>query len=36
MDLRLGGASGVDAIKAIRRENPEARIIALVPWPAGR
>jgi len=29
MDLRLGGASGVDAIKAIRRENPEARIIVL-------
>lgn len=29
MDLRLGTASGVDAIKAIRRENPEARIIVL-------
>ena len=29
MDLRLGSASGVDAIKAIRRENPEARIIVL-------
>jgi len=29
MDLRLGGASGVDAIKAIRRENPDARIIVL-------
>jgi DNA-binding NarL/FixJ family response regulator len=29
MDLRLGDASGVDAIKAIRKENPEARIIVL-------
>lgn len=29
MDLRLGGASGVDAIKAIRAESPEARIIVL-------
>lgn len=29
MDLRLGGASGVDAIKAIRRENADARIIVL-------
>lgn len=29
MDLRLGGASGVDAIKAIRAENPDARIIVL-------
>ncbi|MGC4083437.1 MAG: response regulator [Vicinamibacterales bacterium] len=29
MDLRLGTASGVDAIKAIRKENPEARIIVL-------
>ena len=29
MDLRLGTASGVDAIKAIRRDNPEARIIVL-------
>lgn len=29
MDLRLGSASGVDAIKAIRKENPEARIIVL-------
>jgi two-component system, NarL family, response regulator len=29
MDLRLGTASGVDAIKAIRRENPDARIIVL-------
>jgi len=29
MDLRLGTASGVDAIKGIRRENPDARIIVL-------
>ena len=29
MDLRLGGASGVDAIKAIRRDNADARIIVL-------
>lgn len=29
MDLRLGPASGVDAIKAIRKENPNARIIVL-------
>lgn len=29
MDLRLGTASGVDAIKAIRADNPEARIIVL-------
>jgi DNA-binding NarL/FixJ family response regulator len=29
MDLRLGSASGVDAIKAIRKHNPEARIIVL-------
>jgi DNA-binding NarL/FixJ family response regulator len=29
MDLRLGTASGVDAIKAIRKENPDARIIVL-------
>jgi DNA-binding NarL/FixJ family response regulator len=29
MDLRLGNASGVDAIKAIRKENSEARIIVL-------
>ena len=29
MDLRLGAASGVDAIKAIRAENPQARIIVL-------
>jgi two-component system NarL family response regulator len=29
MDLRLGPASGVDAIKAIRLVNPEARIIVL-------
>ncbi|MGE3957658.1 MAG: response regulator [Vicinamibacterales bacterium] len=29
MDLRLGSGSGVDAIKAIRQENPEARIIVL-------
>lgn len=29
MDLRLGTASGVDAIKAIRKDNPEARIIVL-------
>ncbi|HUR35610.1 MAG TPA: response regulator transcription factor [Vicinamibacterales bacterium] len=29
MDLRLGSASGVDAIKAIRKENPDARIIVL-------
>lgn len=29
MDLRLGATSGVDAIKAIRKENPEARIIVL-------
>ena len=29
MDLRLGKMSGVDAIKAIRREHPEARIVVL-------
>lgn len=29
MDLRLGATSGVDAIKAIRKESPEARIIVL-------
>ena len=29
MDLRLGTASGVDAIKAIRADNTEARIIVL-------
>lgn len=29
MDLRLGSASGVDAIKAIRQVNPQARIIVL-------
>lgn len=29
MDLRLGAASGVDAIKAIRLVNPQARIIVL-------
>ncbi len=29
MDLRLGGASGVDAIKAIRKADPNARIIVL-------
>lgn len=29
MDLRLGGMSGVDAIKAIRKEDPNARIIVL-------
>lgn len=29
MDLRLGSASGVDAIKAIRADNPAARIIVL-------
>jgi two-component system NarL family response regulator len=29
MDLRLGTASGVDAIKAIRADNPNARIIVL-------
>lgn len=29
MDLRLGAASGVDAIKAIRKHDPEARIIVL-------
>ncbi len=29
MDLRLGTASGVDAIKAIRADNPSARIIVL-------
>lgn len=29
MDLRLGATSGVDAIKAIRREDPQARIIVL-------
>lgn len=29
MDLRLGATSGVDAIKAIRKINPDARIIVL-------
>jgi DNA-binding NarL/FixJ family response regulator len=29
MDLRLGKTSGVDAIKAIRQQNPEARIVVL-------
>src|SRR5215471_13899902 len=29
MDLRLGAMSGVDAIRAIRREDPGARIVVL-------
>ena len=29
MDLRLGKTSGVDAIKAIRQDNPQARIVVL-------
>lgn len=29
MDLQLGGMSGVDAIRSIRRENPGARIVVL-------
>lgn len=29
MDLQLGGMSGVEAIKAIRREDPQARVIVL-------
>ena len=29
MDLRLGKMSGVDAIKAIRKEHPDARIVVL-------
>jgi DNA-binding NarL/FixJ family response regulator len=29
MDLRLGASSGLDAIRAIRREQPSARIIVL-------
>ena len=29
MDLRLGTSSGVDAIKAIRKDDPEARVIVL-------
>src|SRR5678815_2956209 len=29
MDLRLGGSNGIDALIAIRREFPEARIIML-------
>ena len=29
MDLRLPGLSGFDAIRAIRKENPEARILVL-------
>jgi DNA-binding NarL/FixJ family response regulator len=29
MDLRLGAMSGVDAIRAIRREHPDARIVVL-------
>ena len=29
MDLRLGATSGVDAIKAIRKDDPNARIIVL-------
>jgi DNA-binding NarL/FixJ family response regulator len=29
MDLRLGATSGVDAIRAIRQEDPEARIVVL-------
>ena len=29
MDLRLGKMSGVDAIKAIRRDDPYARIVVL-------
>jgi two-component system, NarL family, response regulator len=29
MDLRLGKTSGVDAIKAIRQDNPNARIVVL-------
>src|SRR6478735_2909054 len=29
MDLRLGATSGLDAIRAIRREEPKARVIVL-------
>lgn len=29
MDLQLGGMSGVEAIKAIRRDDPQARVIVL-------
>jgi DNA-binding NarL/FixJ family response regulator len=29
MDLRLGASSGVDAIKAIRKDDPNARVIVL-------
>jgi DNA-binding NarL/FixJ family response regulator len=29
MDLRLGGMTGLDAIRAIRREDPAARIVVL-------
>src|SRR5262249_42559307 len=29
MDLQLGQMSGVEAIRAIRRESPQARIVAL-------
>jgi DNA-binding NarL/FixJ family response regulator len=29
MDLRLGGMSGLDAIRAIRREEPAARVVVL-------
>ncbi len=29
MDLRLGASSGIQAIKAIRREQPDARVVVL-------
>ena len=29
MDLQLPGISGIDAIHAIRRDNPDSRIIVL-------
>jgi len=32
MDLRLPGMSGVEAIRAIRRENPRARVVVLTTY----
>ena len=32
MDLQLPGQTGVEAIKAIRREDPEARVLVLTTW----
>jgi DNA-binding NarL/FixJ family response regulator len=35
MDLRLGASSGIQAIKAIRREQPDARVVVLTMYEGG-